>query len=164
MTEQHRVLVTGSRSYPNPAVIREVFASIAAAHPDEEICLVHGMCDPRHPVTNKRIPWETAVELPRWGQANLLGADWQADLAALELGWQVLARAADWKRHGRAAGRIRNAAMVNEDGPFTECRAFPTRCREPGCLRGRPHDSHGTAHCAALARQAGIRVETHPSA
>ena len=42
------------------------------------------------------------------------GADTLAGKAAVECGIRVKAIPADWKRYGRAAGPIRNAAMLKE--------------------------------------------------
>jgi len=42
------------------------------------------------------------------------GADRSIGRAAKQLGWRVQALAADWRRHGRAAGPIRNRLLLEQ--------------------------------------------------
>lgn len=70
------------------------------------------------------------------------GADRAAAYVASSLGWCLEAHDADWEAHGSAAGPIRNRAMVAAGADV--CVAFP--------------GGRGTAHCARLAREAGIPV------
>ena len=42
------------------------------------------------------------------------GADRAIGRAAQQLGWRVQALAADWRRHGRAAGPIRNRLLLEQ--------------------------------------------------
>ena len=51
------------------------------------------------------------------------GLDTIAEAIALHFGWQVDAFHAQWQRDGKAAGPIRNAAMV-VDGKVQRCLAF----------------------------------------
>ncbi|MEB3353865.1 MAG: hypothetical protein VKM34_06480 [Cyanobacteriota bacterium] len=51
-----------------------------------------------------------AVHLWRHGDAR--GADQAIDRAARRLGWAVQAMPAEWERHGRAAGPIRNRQLL----------------------------------------------------
>lgn len=46
-----------------------------------------------------------------------LGLDRMAGRIAAELGFEVIAYPADWRRYGRAAGPIRNARMLHEGQP-----------------------------------------------
>lgn len=62
-------------------------------------------------------------ELKRFPNAELVihggcgGADTQAGRAATELGIPVAVYPANWKKHGKAAGPIRNALMLAEGRP-----------------------------------------------
>jgi hypothetical protein len=78
----------------------------------------------------------------------------QASGIARELGWLVEAHAADWHTHGKAAGFIRNDAMVNRGADA--CGAWIAACADRKCRRPRPHGSHGASQCAGLAEKAGI--------
>lgn len=110
-----RILVTGSRTFTAAATLRATPAAWRQIHPDA--VLVHGACR---------------------------GADLIA--AAIWLGWRlpVEPHPADWTRHGRAAGPLRNRAMVDLGADV--CLAF---------IRDR---SRGAEHTAALAVAAGIPV------
>jgi hypothetical protein len=74
------------------------------------------------------------------------GADTLADVVARALGMDVLAYKADWKRHGKAAGPIRNQQMLDEGKPDLVI-AFPL----PGSI--------GTLDMITRARRAGIAVD-----
>jgi hypothetical protein len=166
------VLATGSRFYANFACILGVFGEIAAEHPDQEIALIHGMCDPRRPSPQARlrvvIPWHAAEKMSPEDQVRLLGGDWLADRAAMRLGWRIERRPADWKQHRKSAGFIRNDAMVAEmvaNGATVghgECVPFRGPCESPECDIAQPHESHGTVHCVNRARRAGISVREAP--
>jgi hypothetical protein len=69
--------------------------------------------------------------------ADRLAGEWAEDK-----GIEVLARPVDWKKHGRAAGPIRNQVML-ADGPQLVV-AFP--------------GSKGTAEMVRKARNAGLEV------
>lgn len=64
-------------------------------------------------------------------------------------------------RHGPdycpAAGMYRNAEMVQLGADLVL--AFLMPCTSVWCPLTQPHDSHGTAGCAELAREAGLAVE-----
>jgi hypothetical protein len=155
--EPYRLLVTGSREWDRPDIIRagmlEVQETAVA-----RLVVVHGMCDPRHPDTRTKIPWAAAMRLGLQQQRQLLGADWLADVVACELGWDMEPHAADWKRYKKAAGFRRNADMVKLGAG--ECHAYLGPCVKPGCADPQPHASHGGAHCAGLAEKAGIKTRT----
>lgn len=85
------VLFTGSRDWRDKDAIRRALVDLTDFdRGDDSPVLVHGDCK---------------------------GADKLAAEVASELGWTVLARPADWAKHGRAAGPIRNQAMIDERKP-----------------------------------------------
>lgn len=71
------------------------------------------------------------------------GADNVADYVAGELGLDIEVYPADWKRHGKAAGPIRNQQML-DDGKPDIVLAFP--------------GGRGTADMVRRAKAAGVRV------
>lgn len=80
-----RVLLTGSRSWPDPTVIVAALGTLHAEHGDR-LVVVHGACRS--------------------------GADMIADKWCRRSGVAVERFPADWKHAGRRAGLIRNEAMV----------------------------------------------------
>lgn len=76
------------------------------------------------------------------------GADLQARRAGERLGLEIEPYPADWKKHGRTAGPIRNKQMLVEGEPDLVL-AF--------------HDdienSKGTKHMVKIAREAGVEVQ-----
>jgi hypothetical protein len=64
--------------------------------------------------------------------------------------------AAAWEARGPAAGPERNERMVEAGGQLML--AFVEPCSKANCDKPKPHDSHGTAGCMELAREAGIEV------
>jgi hypothetical protein len=77
------------------------------------------------------------------------GADILAEHWAYERGVPLEHYAADWKRHGKAAGPIRNQEMLDQDQPDLVL-AFP--------------GGRGTADMVRRARAAGVRVTEVPGA
>ncbi len=77
------------------------------------------------------------------------GADTIADTVAKSLGLHVEDYPADWKRYGKAAGPIRNSAMVKLGANV--CLAFSY---DP--------ERGGTGDCVRKARRAGIPVFVFP--
>lgn len=71
------------------------------------------------------------------------GADYLAEKVGMALNIPRLEFKADWDKHGRAAGPLRNAKMIRESNP-TLCVAFP--------------GGRGTADCVAKCRKAGLPV------
>jgi len=78
---------------------------------------------------------------------NAAGADRLAAVAASDFGFHVEAWLADWARHGKGAGPIRNQQMLDAGADLVI--AFP--------------GGKGTAHMVRIAREAGVPVlEVHP--
>ena len=75
-----------------------------------------------------------------------IGADSLADLEARLFGLDVRVRHADWNRHGRSAGAIRNRTMLTEAQPDL-------------VLAFWDGDSRGTRHMIGLAEERGIPLE-----
>jgi hypothetical protein len=89
-----RLLVTGSRDWSDARVItREL--EIVQAHEGEQVVLVSGNCR---------------------------GADLIAEEVAVKFGWMIERHPADWKTHGKRAGFVRNAEMVEKGADY--CLAF----------------------------------------
>ena len=124
----YRILVTGSRHWNDVTAVRRAFddAFSSVAHlfgSTPDITLVHGGAG---------------------------GADFIAcDVALREMGWSIEAHPADWRKHGKAAGPIRNEEMVDAGAHI--CLAFPV----PG--------SRGTWDCIRKAADAGIPVRIYPA-
>jgi hypothetical protein len=93
------------------------------------------------------------VEVVVEGEAP--GADTLARQAAEQLGIPVLPFSADWDRHGRAAGPLRNQRMLDEGKPDLVL-AFTDGL----------NTSRGTANMVSRGRFAGlpVRVISHPGA
>lgn len=82
-----RILITGSRTWDDISYIRETFSALAGKYVEEgDITLVSGACPS--------------------------GADRLGEIVAEELGWNVELYPADWNKHGKKAGFIRNSEMV----------------------------------------------------
>lgn len=108
------VIVTGGRNYADQA---HVFATLDRIDDDRQIT--------RLVVGSRRGADELAY---RWATSN---------------GRRVDVHYADWRKHGRAAGPIRNAKMIAEERPDLVV-AFP--------------GGSGTADCVRQARAAGVEV------
>lgn len=111
-----RILVAGSRSWSRPWMIAQDLAVYAAGCPKPKVVVVHGACP--------------------------TGADDWADKIAVGEGYSVERHPADWRAHGRAAGPLRNAAMVKLGADV--------------CLAYLKDHSAGATHTADLAEAAGI--------
>ncbi|MDE1838136.1 MAG: DUF2493 domain-containing protein [Euryarchaeota archaeon] len=85
------------------------------------------------------------VDLVIEGEAP--GADTLSRRAAEQLGIPVLPFPADWEKHGRAAGPLRNQRMLDEGRP-DQVLAFTDDL----------NSSRGTAVMVACARRAGVPV------
>lgn len=83
-----RVLVCGGRNYGNWEHVRSVLDKMHTENPIE--CVINGGAD---------------------------GADYQARFWAIRNKVEVITEPADWEKHGRAAGPIRNERMIEEHAP-----------------------------------------------
>lgn len=85
-------------------------------------------------------------EVPTVVHGCARGADFLAAQSARKLCWNVEDHGAHWDRHGKAAGYIRNAEMV--DAGADVCLAFFQHGAK----------NRGTTDCVSRARAAGIPV------
>jgi len=108
-----RVLITGGRDFSDRALLNDALDRLYAQH--AFTVLIHGDAS----------------------GADRLSGEWAASK-----GIQVEARPADWKKHGRAAGPIRNSQMLDERPELVI--AFP--------------GGKGTADMVRKAKQAGLEV------
>lgn len=114
-----RVIVCGGRDYDNRAAIYAALDKLllkATAEPGGVLVIIQGGCP--------------------------TGADlWARAFAATHC--HLINEEADWKKHGDAAGPIRNAAMIEKHAPDGGV-AFP--------------GGRGTADCVRQMEKAGIKV------
>lgn len=110
-----RVIICGGRDYRNSAAVRDQLTKLSESKPD--LTIIHGAAP---------------------------GADSLAGTIARELGLTVEAHPANWKKHGRAAGPIRNQEMLDSGVDLVV--AFP--------------GGHGTQDMISRAKRAGISVHT----
>ena len=115
-----RILITGSREWENRGLILRAIRKHAPAN-TRAATIVHG---------------------DHWR-----GVDVMAKSVAAELGLPQEPHPADWHKHGKAAGPIRNQEMV--DSGVDVCLAFPMG------------KSRGTRDCMARAERAGIPVHNY---
>lgn len=135
MDEPFRLLVTGSRDWPDPDRVRGALAAVAAqGHP--VLVIVHGDAPRGVDKIASRWVWQQRQA----GRTNI----------------REERHPADWDRHGRRAGMLRNAEMV-DDGAHA-CFAWIAPCSQRGCRNPEPHGSHGASDCADRAEKAGIHV------
>ena len=112
-----RALVTGSRNWGDRVVLLDALLDLEKRQGSHDLTIVHGACP--------------------------TGADAIADFATY-WGWEVERHPADWRKHGKAAGPIRNQEMVDAGADI--CLAFPLG------------ESRGTRDCMRRAEAAGIPV------
>lgn len=116
-----RILVTGSRHLKDSQILSEtldgVLESLKRFRPSDEVTLVHG---------------------------GAQGADALAAMWASERMLDIERHEADWHKHKRAAGPIRNQKMVDSGADI--------------CVAFLADDSVGTADCIKRAIKAGIPV------
>lgn len=119
-----RLLITGSRFWTDWAIPHHALAAEWYTYGPHTI-LVSGACPPR----SDTVP----------------GADWICEYLWGSWGGQVERYPADWKRHNKSAGYIRNATMA----------ALPDVYK---CLAFSLNGSSGTANCMEEARKRHIPV------
>jgi hypothetical protein len=121
-----RILVTGSRDWDDWCTISEALSETArrlwsGGNPHQAlVTVIHG---------------------------GARGADLIADAEASLRGWQVAVYRADWQKHGKPAGFIRNQEMVDAGADI--------------CLAFIKNGSRGATDCAARAERAGIPVRRY---
>ncbi|MFC8447603.1 DUF2493 domain-containing protein [Kitasatospora sp. NPDC057223] len=116
-----RIIVTGSRNWTDEAAVWNALDQATADHDPEHLIIVHGACP--------------------------TGADLHAVTWAAKHHVSHEAFFANWSAHGRAAGPIRNRAMVAAGADL--CLAFPLG------------PSPGTRDCMRAARNADIPVKEY---
>lgn len=127
-----RILITGSRDWTNKhAIAQALLKAIGDYGP-------HLIVD--DPQLYTRVLWDQITVI----HGGARGADRLAGHVAQNWRMNVDVVPADWDRHGRAAGHIRNQAMV--DAGAHVCLAFPLG------------ESRGTRDCMRRAHAAGIPV------
>jgi hypothetical protein len=107
VTGVSRILVTGSRAWSDRAQVE--WALGVAFGLWRPIVVVHGACPTG---------------------ADRFAAEW-----AQRAGVEVEAWPADWDRHGRAAGPIRNAQMVAAGARYCLAFVLPGSCGTEDCVR-----------------------------
>lgn len=114
-----RILITGSRTWTDETTIKVALLDVLAGrHGDTSYTLVSGAC-------------------PK-------GADAMAEHIARGFGLNVERHPADWNKHGKRAGFLRNAEMVTLGADV--------------CLAFIKDGSKGATHTADLAEKTGIRT------
>jgi hypothetical protein len=117
-----QILACGSRTHDDYEYIRRRLSEVAQTYFfDEPIVMVHGAAK---------------------------GADQFAGIAGRSLGWDVYEVPAQWDKHGKAAGPIRNAEMLRLFDPYVVC-AFP---------KGPLAASRGTLDMVSRAAAEGVMV------
>jgi hypothetical protein len=116
-----RILVTGSRNYTSRKSIKDALERWTQGTAWRDITLVHGDCP--------------------------TGADAIANSIAVQKGWKIERYPAQWHKHGKAAGPLRNGEMA--DAGADVCLAFPTA------------DSKGTLDMIKKAKAADIPVNIY---
>jgi N-acetylmuramoyl-L-alanine amidase CwlA len=128
--------VCGSRTWTDGKAIYEALAQFGrAAKFEGELTVIHGAARGADMLADG-----AARELKEWSDAHLI--NWCIS---------ILAFPADWKKHGKAAGYIRNKQMLEEGKPDLVL-AFWDR------------KSKGTASMIKLAIDAGVSVKIVPMA
>ncbi|MFJ7963172.1 SLOG family protein [Streptomyces sp. NPDC096324] len=125
----YRILVTGSRDWQAIGIVRHALTEVLAVRPhDQPIVVVHGDC-----------PTGADIMAKAWALTTFTPACTDDYERITEE-----AHPANWRLNGKAAGPIRNKAMVDKGADV--------------CLAFIRNGSRGASHTAALAEQAGIPV------
>lgn|SRR3990167_1946725 len=129
MTLPPTVIITGGRDFNNYELLKETLNYLFGAL---AVKLIAGACD-RGILTYTR-PDGTTV----------YGADGLTERYAAEFGYKFTPYPADWNKHGKAAGPIRNAAMIKSGAEI--------------CIGFWDGKSKGTFDMMTKANKAGITV------
>lgn len=127
----HYVLVCGSRTYTNGDLIRAHLSELRDAYGDGRVRVIHGAAE---------------------------GADSLAQAAAEALNLRVKSFPADWSKHGKRAGYLRNLQMLDllldrrSEGHWVEVIAYTS---------GPLETSKGTAMMVKLAREAQVKTSVY---
>ena len=119
-----RIIVTGTRRQVGRRPAFLFFADLCEVYEPEEVTIVHGACP--------------------------TGVDAMAQRYAVQSGFKVERFPADWTKHGRRAGPIRNQAMVDAGADMAW--AYKPRFDRLSSKGG------GTEDCVGRALTAGIPV------
>lgn len=131
-----RVIVTGSRHWEDRQAVYDALNAVYRTY--GPFVLVHGACSTG---------------------ADAIAHEWYTLASRLvpvtEDPFKVTKAA--WEARGPKAGPERNDRMVKAGGRLLV--AFLEPCSKANCDKPKPHDSHGTAGCVELAREAGIEIK-----
>jgi hypothetical protein len=121
-----KILVCGGREYNNKAKVFDVL---------HDLCMRYSE---NYDLIDNWLPTDILIISGEASGADTLAADF-----ALVHCTQYRGYPADWNKHGRSAGYIRNQKMLNEEHPDLVV-AFP--------------GGRGTANMIEIARKAGVKV------
>lgn len=122
------ILVCGSRNWGD---YNAIYTSLSGLPGEREpITIMHGACSRKDPATGREI-----------------SADMLAEVAAHALGFHVQRFPADWHKHGKRAGILRNNVMLDQHPDLV--------------LAFQRAGSRGTQYTVDEARRRGIPVELH---
>jgi hypothetical protein len=129
------VLVTGSRTWSDPVPIIRVLNDewSATVEAGDTLWLMHGDCRDGADAFARR--WCESCRFPRVRE---------------------LARPANWNKHGKTAGFIRNGEMAEEVARTARLTGQTARCH--AFIR---NESNGATDCARKAADQGIEVVEH---
>lgn len=128
-----RVIVTGSRDWTDRQAVHDALNEVYRTY--GPVVLVHGDCSTG---------------------ADAMAHEWYEFARRLVPVNEERFRAA-WEARGKAAGPERNERMVKAGAQLLL--AFTGPCTREHCTQPQPHDSHGTASCVELAREAGVEIK-----
>lgn len=134
-----RILITGSRTWPHPGEVLDALGFYWEL--GGYLTVVHGDC-PQGP--------------------DRVARNWVASMNAEAHKISETGRVVDEERFparwsdGKHAGFDRNAVMVETEPDYVL--AFSDVCKNQRCKQLSLHGSHGTDHCAGLAKAAGIET------
>lgn len=140
-----RVIVTGSRTWPDEAAVWLALNRVAwrDVPMSGTLTVIQGAC-----------PTGADAAAAAWyGQVRRSGND---PVIGRDLRLREEPHPADWKRHGRRGGPIRNQEMVDLGADLVL--AFVMPCTLKGCAGKPEHVTHGTQDCIPRAEKAGIPV------
>jgi hypothetical protein len=98
---KYRIIIYGPRDYTKYKTVKSGIISVTKDMEQGEIEIVSGGCD---------VPG--VLTFTRSDGTKVYGADGLGERLAEEMGWPVKPFPANWKKHGRSAGPIRNRQMA----------------------------------------------------